>query len=272
MSQINETQIQADLTESKAMVANIQLTQILNMPYLTTLPTSGESLQYCQSLHLRSGNRGTRLLLPHISQLESWSCQAHSPFLMMRSSSTLAARNFTVRLVNLIKASGHHILWALRFPDYWERKILFIGMLRMLLKQALQLNPGALTCKEYPITATALREAASEFDWLSLLNRALHGIPRVYIVIDADLLNRGASGDKYSTTKLLGMLPKLVTETALKIFVSNLMIDQSYVMRNWEPDTWDMLKTDCVDRRNRLARQRIHARRNRHHHPKNWSS
>ena len=184
----------------------------------------------------------------------------------MRSSSTLGARNFTVRLINLIRASGCGVLWALRFPDYWERNISFIDVCRMLLKQALQMNPGVLHCKDYPITATALREAASESDWLSLLNRALRGVSQVYIIIDADLMNHGTSGDKYTPTRLLEMLPILVTETVLKIFISNFMVDQSYIMRNWESKTWDVLKIDCVERREtvrkRLAQQKIRARRN----------
>lgn len=276
VSQISQTQIQVELAESKTMIADIQLTQILNMPFLAALPTSGESLQYCQSLQVRSGHQRTRLLLPNVSQLELWSCQEHSSFLMMRSSSSLAARNFTVRLVNLIRASGCRILWALRFPDYWEREITFIDVFCMLLKQALQINPGALTSKDYPITATALHEAASESDWLSLLNRALRGIPQIYIIIDADLLKRGILGNKYTATRLLGMLQQLVTDTTLKTFVSNLIIDQSYVMRNWEPESWDVLKTDCLEKREiakaRLGRQSFHVGRNRKHYRGNWRS
>lgn len=260
VNQSIQTRIQVDVAESKTMIANIQLSQILDMPFMTALPKPSESLRYCQSLDRRGCHRGTRLLLPDTSQLEFWSSQKDSSFLIMRSSSRLAGRSFTTRLINLIRDSDHRILWALRFPDHWERKISCVDVLRMLFMQALQIDPSALTRKDYPVTSASLREAVSESDWLCLLNRVLRGIPHVYIVIDADLLNHGIFGGRDATTEMLEMLPKVVTGTVMKVFVSNIMIDQMHVTQDWDPERWNVLKTDCLEAkhtmRNRISRQK----------------
>lgn len=134
----------------------------------------------------------------------------------------------------------------------------------MLFTQALEINPSALTSDDHPITVTALREAVSESDWLSLLNRALCGIPYVYIVIDADLLNRGKGQSRYTTARLIETVPKLVTGTVAKLFVSNLMIDESYVARNWDPERWIRLKTECVDVRQKVRNKFMRQRRKTH--------
>lgn len=260
MNQSISTQIQLDVTESKGMIAEVQLGQILNMSFMTTLPTSGESLQYCQSFERRHRQKRTTTLLPDLSQLETWSRQPQSSFLITQSTSSLAARDFLVRLINLIRSSDHRILWALRFADYWERESTYIDVLRMLFMQALQLNPSALTSPNHPISVTAIREAVCEADWLELLNRALRGIPCAYIVLDADLLNHVTGQSRYETAKLIEAMPRLVSGTVVKVFVSNFMIDEAYVVRNWEPERWTRLRTDEMDlslnARNRALQQR----------------
>jgi hypothetical protein len=242
-SQSVHTQMQVDLSQSKTMIANIQLAQILNMPFAEHLPASGECLRFCQSMVKRT-RYGSRLLLPNTTQLQDWSDRPQSSFLFFQSTSVQVAKAFLINLVDLIREQNFRILWALRFPDYWERKLTNLDILRMLVIQSLQINPHVLTSSAHPITITHLREAVNERDWLVLLNRALIGLSYVYIVLDADLLSHATGQDRYVATKLVEAFPTMVTSTVVKLIVSNAGVDEDYASRHWDPDCWSKLNTD----------------------------
>jgi hypothetical protein len=143
-----------------------------------------------------------------------------------------------VNLLDLVRATNHQILWAFRFADYWERKLTNLDILRMLVIQSLQINRKALTSMIHPISVTHLREAVDERDWLLLLNRALVGIPYVYIVLDADLLGHATVQDRYLATKLIESFTKMVVSTVVKLIVSAAGVDERYALNNWERESW----------------------------------
>jgi hypothetical protein len=252
-------QIQVDVSESKTMIANIQLGQILDMSFAMNLPASGECLGFCQSMVKRSRCR-TRILLPNIAQLQRWSGHPRSSLLMTKSSSGQAARDFLVHLVSVIRANNFQVLWALRFADYWARNLVSTDILRMLVIQALQINPKCLTSSLYSITMTHLREAVDEKDWLNLLNRAIAGLPFVYIVLDADLLVHATGQDRYLSTKLIEAFQKVVNSTVVKIVISTSGVDETYAENNWDLDCWSKLRTDEVVERTLRHRRRLKAR------------
>ena len=248
VSQSVHAQMQLDLSQSKTMIANIQLAQILTMPFAEHLPASGECLRFCQSMVKRT-RHSSRFLLPDTTQLQAWSDLPRSSFIIVQSTSAQVAKAFLVNLVDLIREKNFRILWTLRFPDYWERKLTNLDILRMLVIQSLQINPQALTSSEHPITMTHLREAVDERDWLVLLNRALTGLSYVYIILDADLLSHATGKDRYVATKLIEAFPIMITSTVVKLIVSNAGLDEEYASRHWDPNCWSKLKTDCGNRR-----------------------
>lgn len=248
-------QIKVDVSESKTMIANIQLGQILDMSFATNLPASGECLGFCQSMVKRSRCR-TRILLPNIAQLQRWSSHPRSSLLVTKCSSGQAARDFLVHLVGVIRASDCQVLWAFRFADYWARNLTSIDILRMLVIQALQINPKCLTSSLYSITMTHLREAVDEKDWLNLLNRAVAGLSFVYIVLDADLLGHATGQDRYLSTKLIEAFTKVVNSTVVKVVISTSGIDETYAENNWDPDCWSKLRTDEVVEQRTLRHRR----------------
>jgi hypothetical protein len=265
------TQIQVDVSESKTMIANIQLGQILSMSFTENLPASGECLRYCQSM-LKRRRHGIMPLLPDTSQLKTWSVHPRSSFLITESSSGQAAKDFLVNLVDLIRTSNHLILWALRFAGYWERNLTGLDILRMLVIQSLQINPTALTSKTHPLTMSHFREAVNEEDWLNILNRALVSVPYVYIVLDADLLSYATGRDRYQATKLIEAFPNRVTSTVVKLIVSTAGVDERYFSSNWDPDCWSKLRTDrgAVGHDSRIQRRRArHRIQNRFSNPRN---
>jgi len=101
----------------------------------------------------------------------------------------------------------------------------------MLVIQAIQMNPSAISGPA-PITAVHLREASNEADWLNILKRALTGIARVYIVIDADLLSLDSENNTYRATRMIEKFPEILMGINVKIVVSMANINQEYVTKN----------------------------------------
>jgi hypothetical protein len=238
-----QSQLQLDVSSHRTAIARVELNQLLSQPFMSHLPTSGECLNYCVSMRERRRHR-SNLILPNIGQLERWADQPKSSFMFIDSHIGNTAQDFIADLVCLVRQSKFPIIWALRFSDFWERPITSIDLLRMLVIQALQINPDVMTDAKYPISLTQLREASNEEDWLSILNRALTGIRQIYVVIDAALLGYVTDQSKYAATKWLLRLPSRITGSTVKIFVSTFAVDQGYVTSNWDLLGWTKLQID----------------------------
>ena len=247
-NQTIQNQMQSDLRASKDIICRVQLAQILSASFLEKLPTSGESLRYCQSMQQRRRDR-SKLILPNTNDLQKWADQKHSSFLVTESSTSQAAKDFLVELLQVIREARFPVLWALRFADYWESDLTCIDILRMLVLQVLQINPDALTTGSNPITMTHLREAVDETDWLSILNRALQGVQQIYIVLDADLLSHVTNHNRYLATRWVEGFPRTITGTVVKLFVSRYGVDEGYASRNWDSGGWVKLRTDMMGKR-----------------------
>jgi hypothetical protein len=186
----------------------------------------------------------------------------------MQAPSQPLAKDFIVDLIGLIRASQVPVIWALRFPNFWDRTFDLVDILRLLVLQALDLNP-AMLASEHPLTLSHLRAAASQTEWLQILDRALYGLKEIYIVVDPDLLNFTASHNAYKATRWIEALPQMISNTSVKVITSAFCIDKGYVNRNWNSDTWREICTvdDGVTvrprtrKRQRLAKPRIRWRR-----------
>jgi hypothetical protein len=169
--------------------------------------------------------------------------------LVTESSTSQTAKDFLVELLQVIREARFPVLSALRFADYWESDLTCIDILRMLVLQALQIHPNALTMGPNPITMTNLREAVDEAGWLSILNRALQGVQQIYIVLDADLLSHVTNHNRYLATRWIEGFPRTTTGTVVKLFVSRHGVDEGYASRNWDSGGWVKLRTDMMSKR-----------------------
>lgn len=70
-----------------------------------------------------------------------------------------------------------------------------------------------------------MQEAVGEREWLRTLNNALRGLPYVFVVLDADLLNFAVAYDRHAAAKCIAAVREAITSTHLKIFVSGFCID-----------------------------------------------
>jgi hypothetical protein len=255
------------LSDQTEMNHNIELTEILSLSFMCNLPTSGERLGYCQSVRARDSVH-TSYRLPELSTLEKWSSEPRSSMLLTQNSSAQTAKNFLVDFIVLIQQNRYPRIWALRFPNFWDKIPTYRDILRMLVIQAIQMNPSAISGPT-PITAVHLREANNEADLLSILKRALTGIAQVYIVIDADPLSLASENSTYRATRMIEKFPEILTGVNVKIVVSMANIDQEYATKNWDPKAWSRLQTGTARRggfntRRKARRQRkIRSRVNR---------
>ncbi|ORX99892.1 hypothetical protein BCR34DRAFT_606474 [Clohesyomyces aquaticus] len=252
-----QSQVQLDVSSSAQMISNIQLGQILSLPFLTYLPSSGESLSYCESLY-RRGLRPPKASVG-IAQLRQWAERSGSSFLFPRCGLRLESREVVLEMIKLIRTSNQPLLWVLRYPKFWEKEVTWTDMLRMLVIQAIQVNPSALQKGVNPITVAHLREAASEEDWLAMLDRALVDVTQVYIVIDSELLNHAMAQNRYSTTRLLERMVGRV-RCKLKLVVPMACIDKRYIDGNWNRSTWTEVNFSPAYQREVLKRRRRNER------------
>jgi hypothetical protein len=206
---------------------------LLSLAAFENLPGPKIALSYCQSLLQRNK---IRAYLPssQISLLERWAKTSKSSLLLLDSSFKNLSKGVLVDLLNLINTSDKPLIWALRFPDYSDTDLSLASILRLLLMQALQLNPTAATS----LTPVQVNSASTDQHWLQLLIQALTGIPRIFVAVDTGLLSAATDNSVYRATRWLETVLGSVNTTSLKIFVAANAVDEDYMSRNWEPETW----------------------------------
>ena len=111
------------------------------------------------------------------------------------------------------------MLWILPFPNYRNLARTFEDILRTLVLQALQINPGALTTGVNPITPAHLQHASGELDWMRLLNRALKGAEHTYIVCGAEILQYVGENTRGRLVPFLTRLGQSMSSASVTLFV-----------------------------------------------------
>ncbi|KAK4206668.1 hypothetical protein QBC37DRAFT_487989 [Rhypophila decipiens] len=185
------------------MISHIQLGQILSLPFMQTLPTSGQSLEY---------------------------------FLDQDYSHASCVKDFLFDMIGFLRQHGLPVLWVLRSSGMYNSPFTTLDVIRMLLHQALEINGSAMSTS-YPITVAQLREASSHQEWFALLKRALQGCPRIYIIMDSDAIEHVTNHDKATATKLLVELTTaLGPEIVAQIIVSSRVFEIQRAREHLGPD------------------------------------
>ncbi|KAL9594283.1 MAG: hypothetical protein Q9219_007123, partial [cf. Caloplaca sp. 3 TL-2023] len=199
--------VRLDLSQRKESIGQIHLNQLLALSFWQRIPTSGESLEYSESMRRRRSN-GSIL-----------ATQSYFP---------TTQKDFMIDMIRLLQDSQRPVIWALRFPDYWDADITVLDLLRMLVLQALQVNCSALMKAGFPITLPQMREASTQRDRLNLLKQALSGINHVFIALDKDLLSRVCHSDHEQVVELVESL-RTGLSTSVKILASTSSFDRQFL-------------------------------------------
>lgn len=219
-------EIRVDLTSQRAMLNRVHLTQMLSLPLWNSLPTSGDSLQFCRSIRKRRRER-TKLPLPDIKRLETWASQINNALLLIDTYMPIVAKTFMVDLIDLILSSRLPIIWALRYADYWEQRVSATDVVRMLVLQTMQVGADRLLESPFPVTVEQLREAASLSEWVSILNHLLLSIGHAFIVLDPDLLAHATEHERSETLEILDTLRSKLSGK-VKIVTASLSVSRAY--------------------------------------------
>lgn len=201
-------------------LSRVHLNQMLSLPLWGSLPTSGESLQFCRSIRNRQRER-TKLPLPDVKKLEAWTSDRSNAVLLIDTPMASVAKTFMVDLIDLILNARLPIIWALRYADYWDKHMSATDLVRILVLQAMQVGAERLLDGGFPVTVEHLREAVNLTDWVAILNHLLSRISHAFIALDADLLAHVTAHERGEILEILEALRlkltgrfKIVTATS----------------------------------------------------------
>ena len=234
-------EIRLDLASQRATLSRVHLNQMLTLPLWNSLPTSGESLQFCRSMRRRRRER-TRLPLPDIKKLETWSSQGNNPILLIDTYNPLTAKTFMIDLIDLILDNRLPIIWALRYANYWNQCMSATDIARTLVLHTMQAGADRLLDSPFPVTVEQLREAASLGEWVAILNRLLSGSNHPFIVLDADLLSHATAHERSQALEMLDLL-RLNLSGDIKIVTASSSVSRAYAEELEDSDACIRIRT-----------------------------
>lgn len=249
-----------DFATQRATLNRVHLNQMLSLPLWNSLPTSGESLQFCRSMRNRRRER-TKLPLPEVKKLETWASQRENTILLIDTYMPIRAKAFMVDLIDLILDNGMPIIWALRYADYWNQRASITDIIRTLVLQTMQVGANHLLDSPFPVTVEQLREAASLGEWVSILRQLLSGISHAFIALDADLLAHATEHERSLALEMLDML-RLELSGNVKIVIAMSSVTRTYVEELGQSNACVKIRTDNGGdwrslRRSRRPRERF---------------
>ncbi|KAL8741988.1 MAG: hypothetical protein Q9190_005469 [Brigantiaea leucoxantha] len=219
-------EIRLDCISQRETLNRVHLNQMLSLPLWGSLPTSGESLQFCRSLRKRRRDR-TKLPLPNVKKLEAWTSERSNAVLLIDTHIAAVAKAFMVDLIDLILDARLPIIWALRYADYWDQHMCATDLVRILVLQAMQIGGDRLLDGPFPVTVEQLREAADLADWVVILNHLLSRISHAFIVLDADLLAHVTAHERGEILEILETL-RLKLTGRVKIVTTTSSVNRAY--------------------------------------------
>ncbi len=169
----------------------------------------------------------TKLLLPDVKKLETWTSQRNSAVLLIDSYLSTVEKTFMVDLIDLILGKRLPIIWALRYADFQDQRMSVVDVIRMLVLQAMQVGADHLLDSTFPVTVEQLREAASLGEWVAILNQLLSSISHAFIALDASLLAHATAHERSEVPEMLELL-RLKLSSNVKIVTSTSSVSRGY--------------------------------------------
>ncbi|CAI6319249.1 unnamed protein product [Periconia digitata] len=259
-SQSLSSQVQLDIHSQSAMIRTVQLNQIMSAPFMSDIPSSGKSLNYCSAIAQRHPQY---VILPNavVNDLRGWSEDINLPYLIIETPDSAYGKALLLSLLQQIQNAKRPAIWALRFANFLDRDPCVEDILRILLLHALEVNSDALALQNFPITLASLRAASSQEDWLVLLDRALAGLDEVYIIIDPDLLRFSTEDNTCTAADVLLALQRHIHSTRLKIIVLSFGINKGYFAKHSVAGSWKAIRANNEQRQRMIRMKQRHLTR-----------
>ncbi|KAI0385719.1 hypothetical protein F5Y04DRAFT_276243 [Hypomontagnella monticulosa] len=230
------------------------------------LPATDDSLNYCKSMRdRRRQKKPIQLPTLALSTLKSWVMKPASSLLLAQGQGIkTSSLDFAVDFLDIILERGYHVLWAL--PSTTEEHNSIPSMttvLQSLISQALTLNPGIVTEGSNPVTTEHFKSATSIHRWLVLFERCISSFPRLFLVIDINLMelavgDMGNDQEFFTLRDFIEQLSDLVNnkfEKGLKIVIISWRFDTVTSLDAKEIFNEARIFTDMGKRMESLMRQ-----------------
>lgn len=132
------------------------------------------------------------------------------------------ARDLAAACITAIQASESYVVWALNYRNATvDRDMHPADVSQMLIHQVLQQNKSLHTDW---LSTMQFQGATTKVDWLGLLGSLLAGMPRLYFVIDVELLQSGIGSSFDWSAAFVQLFRRLAdqgVETVVKVALVN---------------------------------------------------
>jgi hypothetical protein len=236
-SLVAETMLSAaSRIETRQALSEIQLSQFLAFLLVDALLDPTKAYQGASFLrNRRRTNRsstGPSFWLD--AKLKRWNEIQSSSLVIIKGTRKLRfhIKDFCVDSISILKKTQIPVIWTLKTIDVenvlrGDEKVSTIVLLKSLITQAVQINPTLRTDAALAPRLKAWLGANTEGDWLNILASVLQGIPLIYIIIDAELIDNSLAelteGFSFPAAflQLFSQLTDLNIKTVIKVaFVS----------------------------------------------------
>lgn len=173
-------------------------------------------------------------------------------------------KDFATEMVALLRATKIPVIWTLSAKadssSAWRSPI---EVLKQLVLQILHLNQSLLNDESPALNAARFQNATKESEWFAILASVLSGLEKLYIVVDAEIMNREMASqiswtDAFNT--MLEDLKALSCKTVVKIVLVS--YSNSPYISSSQPTTFGNV-TVRIEKERRMATMRKHHFRSR---------
>lgn len=132
-----------------------------------------------------------------IAKLKTWTSSAQSSLLVAQPRGIKnSSMDFAVGFLEIVIETRVSVVWAL--PSGSDRSPTVIGLLQSLVMQTLQLLGRVTNYTPAGILSVSMQDlncASSTSDWFDILERCLHHIEKIFVVIDEGLVQRACNNE-----------------------------------------------------------------------------
>ena len=184
-----------------------------------------------------------------ISKLQEWYQNPNTfPILIARCRGPQhIARDFSVEILDTMRPSGIPTIWVLPHNAAGLNEALSLkDILVWLSLQALMLNSKALPEGINPVSSHHFQQILNLDQAFTLLGRCLLGLPKLYIILDLDLVQTAVNHRSTYTNSFIRDFLKLLlqqTESCNKLIITTGILNDSFGLEQDVLDEWQISVT-----------------------------
>ena len=175
-------------------VFDLQLSQMFTVTGKTGLLDPESSYRFGILRRNRLRQYPTRQsAFPQSPKLKNWAISQRSSLVIVRSTYSMRdqAKNFAVDVIEAVQSALIPISWIL--PNLVQdpsKPLSSTDILKSLVHQTMRLNQNFQQESTCALNCARMQSAVNETEWFDILGATLVGLPLIYIVFDASILNK----------------------------------------------------------------------------------